>query len=65
MDGFSLFDTLTPNAGGTAAGVVTLLAAAHAIGKVKDTLGDDHKPIMFTFFTGVGDHGNSKLRNIT
>ena len=52
-DTFSMFDQLYPGADSAISGLVSLLAAAEAIGKVKEELREDSKPIMFTVFSGV------------
>ncbi|XP_052272818.1 nicastrin-like isoform X2 [Dreissena polymorpha] len=54
LDSFSLFDGLSPGADSAIAGIITLLAAAEAIGKVKETIqaAQLSHDIMFTFFNG-------------
>ena len=42
-----------PGADSTITGLVTLLAVAEAIGKVKEDISKTDRPIMFTFFNGV------------
>ena len=62
-----MFSGLTPAADSTVGGIVTLLAAAQAIGRVKERISATDKPIMFTFFNGVSrlmvvGHGLKKFR---
>ncbi|XP_074653328.1 nicastrin-like [Tubulanus polymorphus] len=53
LDSFSMFDQMAPGADSVVTGVVTVLAAAQAIGKVKsDILDSGSKDIMFSFFQG-------------
>ena len=44
---------MVPGADSAATGVITLLAVAEAIGKVKKDITNKHRPIMFTLFNGV------------
>ena len=54
MDAFSMFEDVYPSADSAVSGIITLLAAAEALGKVKDTMDPvNDKPIMFTFLNGV------------
>ena len=54
MDSFSMFEDMYPSADSAVTGIVTLLAAASALGKVKNRIDPSlHKPIMFSFFNGV------------
>ena len=49
-----MFEDTYPSADNQVSGIVAMLAAAEAIGKVKETLELADKDIMFTFFQGVG-----------
>ncbi|XP_052804720.1 nicastrin-like isoform X2 [Mya arenaria] len=53
MDSFSMFETY-PGDDSQVSGIVALLAAAEAIGKIKDNINNSPSSydIMFTFFTG-------------
>ena len=56
MDAFSMFEDVYPSADSAVSGIVTLLAAAEALGKVKasiDPESEDYKPLIFTFLNGV------------
>jgi hypothetical protein len=55
VDSFSLFNNEYPSADSTVSGIVTLLAAAKALYKVKDqiALNATAKDILFAFFQGV------------
>lgn len=58
MDSFSMFENIYPAADSSVSGIVTLLAAASALGKVKDTIDPEtSKPIMFTILNGVSCAG--------
>ena len=49
-----MFEDIYPSADSAVTGIVTLLAAAEALGKVKDSIKPEtHKHIMFTFLNGV------------
>lgn len=50
-----MFEDVYPSADNPVTSIVALLAAAEAIGKVKDSIRDSNttKDIMFTFFQGV------------
>ncbi|KAI0213352.1 hypothetical protein LSAT2_001622 [Lamellibrachia satsuma] len=60
LDAFSMFlasvskttYNSAPGADSTVTGLVTLLAVAEAIGKVKEDISKTDRPIMFTFFNG-------------
>lgn len=52
MDSFSMFEEAYPSADNQVSGIVAMLAAAEAIGKVKETVQQADKDIMFTFFQG-------------
>ncbi|XP_033759066.1 LOW QUALITY PROTEIN: nicastrin-like [Pecten maximus] len=54
MDTFSMFENEYPGADSHVTGIVGLLAAAEAIGKVKESIikGDNSKDILFAFFQG-------------
>ena len=47
-----------PGADSVVTGLVTLLAVAEAIGKVKHKITKSDKQIMFTFFNGVRNPSN-------
>ena len=51
-----MFDQTYPGDDSQVSGIVALLAAAEAVGKVKDKIktADNTRDIMFTFFNGVG-----------
>ena len=49
-----MFEEAYPSADNQVSGIVAMLAAAEAIGKVKETVQQADKDIMFTFFQGVG-----------
>ena len=53
MDSFSMFEDTYPSADNHVSGIVALLAAAEAIGKVKEKIRDSPNDILFTFFQGV------------
>ena len=53
MDSFSMFEDAYPSADNQVSGIVAMLAAAEAIGKVKEAVELADKDIMFTFFQGV------------
>jgi len=54
LDATGLFQYIVPGAYTTVAGFVTLLAAAQALGSVKESIDPVRdKPIMFAFFQGV------------
>ena len=48
-----MFEDHYPSADSAATGIVTLLAVAEALGKVKADFTDDDRPIMLSFFHGV------------
>ena len=49
-----MFYDMYPSADSAVSGIVTLMAAAAAIGRVKKTMDlDTAKPIMFAFLNGV------------
>ena len=50
-----MFENHYPSADNQVSSIVALLAAAEAIGNVKDDIIQGDKDIMFTFFQGVGD----------
>ncbi|XP_069115841.1 nicastrin-like [Argopecten irradians] len=52
MDTFSMFENEYPGADSHVTGIVGLLAAAEAIGKVKDRITNSSKDILFAFFQG-------------
>ncbi|XP_061189000.1 nicastrin-like isoform X2 [Saccostrea echinata] len=52
MDSYSLFENIYPSADNHVSGIVALLAAAEAIGKVKHHFTNDSKDILFTFLNG-------------
>ena len=55
MDSFSLFENIYPSADNHVTGIVGLLAAAEALGKVQDDIKTNtSKDIMFAFLNGVG-----------
>ena len=58
MDSFAMFEDNYPSADNQVSGIVALLAAAEAIGMVKEDIDQGDKDIMFTFFQGVS---SSKL----
>ena len=49
-----MFESSNASADNPVSGIVALLAAAEAIGKVKEDFQEGDKDIMFTFFQGVG-----------
>lgn len=55
LDGFSMFYNTDPAADSAVASFVTLLAAAEALGKVKQTLKEHvlDRPLMLALFNGV------------
>ena len=53
MDSFAMFEDNYPSADNQVSGIVALLAAAEAIGMVKEDIDQGDKDIMFTFFQGV------------
>ena len=53
LDAFSLFVDIVPAGDSTVTGLVTFLAAAEAIGKVKKQLVPVDKSIVFMLFNGV------------
>ena len=48
-----MFEDAYPSADNQVSGIVAMLAAAEAIGKVKEAVELADKDIMFTFFQGV------------
>ena len=57
LDSTSFFHDLAPGADNGVTGIVTLLAAAHALGDYKRSMATknvtaDLKPVMFVFFNG-------------
>ena len=48
-----MFEDTVPAGDSTVSGLVTLLAVAEAIGKVKGELADSDRPIVFMLFNGV------------
>ena len=49
-----MFEDVYPSADASVSGIVTLLAAASALGKVKSTIDPGTaKPVMFAFLNGV------------
>ncbi|XP_048778168.2 nicastrin-like isoform X2 [Ostrea edulis] len=63
IDSYSLFENIYPSADNHVSGIVALLAAAEAIGKVKDHFNNNTKDILFTFLNGEAfDYiGSSRL----
>ena len=48
-----MFEDIVPAGDSTVSRLVTLLAVADAIGKVKSDLADTDRPIVFMLFNGV------------
>ena len=65
MDSFAMFEDNYPSADNQVSGIVALLAAAEAIGMVKEDIDQGDKDIMFTFFQGVSSSKISFFNTFT